>query len=66
MPKVCVHQRQSVNAVPFLPTCRPFPEVVCLAQAHILDLVQQALKEASVKPKELDGIAYTKVPEPVI
>ena len=40
--------------------CRAGLEVG-FAQAHILALVQQALKEASVKPKELDGIAYTKV-----
>jgi tRNA A37 threonylcarbamoyltransferase TsaD len=31
-------------------------------QAHILDLIDQALTEAKIQPKDLDAIAYTKGP----
>lgn len=40
----------------------PSPWLLVCLQEHIIQLVQEALQEASVKPEQIDCIAYTKVP----
>lgn len=60
----CPEKQHATTRCVFLCAIIPWTSPTRLQQ-HVLDLVQQALEEAHVEPKDIHCIAYTKVRTPL-